>query len=285
MLAKSVKVHLLKVGSCRHVECLAIRGGRFSPVSFPSLSALIIHPDAGPILFDTGYAQHFHDATQSFPERLYRLATPMRLPPAQRLEQHLLRHGLRLQDIRHCIVSHFHGDHVAGLRDLPAASVIAMKSGYESMLRRGRWGGVLQGILPDLLPADLPQRLSFAETYPEVVLPSPWEVLGRGHDILGDGSLIGVPLPGHHAGHMGLLLRDEQDRTVLLAADSSWSLNAVRENIPPSRLVRPIIHDWRGYCRTLNTLHLLLARHAELIVLPSHCDQGLAQYDGTWDGQ
>lgn len=285
MHSKAVKIHLLKVGSCRHFECLAIRGGRFAPVSFPALSALIIHPTAGPILFDTGYADHFRDATDRFPERLYRLATPMQLPARQRLEQQLRRHGLELPDIRHCIVSHFHGDHIAGLRDLPCAAIIAMKSGYEVMRRRGRWGGVFQGILPYLLPEDLLQRLIFAETYPEVDLPNPWQLLGRGYDLLGEGSLIGVPLPGHTAGHMGLLVRDEQGRAVLLAADSSWSLNAVRENIPPSRVVRPIIHSWSGYRRTLNSLHTLLARHAELVVLPSHCDEGLTEYDRTWSAQ
>ena len=285
MRSQAVKIHLLKVGSCRHIECLAVRGGRFSPVTFPALSALIIHPEAGPILFDTGYADHFRDATDRFPERLYRWATPMQLPASQRLEQQLKRHGLRLKDIRHCIVSHFHGDHIAGLRDLPSAAVIAMKSGFEAIRRRGRWGGVLQGMLPYLLPEDLPQRLNFAETYPEMELPSPWQLLGRGYDLLGDSSLILVPLPGHTAGHMGLLLRDEQGRAVLLAADSSWSLSAVRENNPPSRVVRPIIHDWSSYCRTLNALHVLLGRHAELVVLPSHCNEGLAHYDRTWSAQ
>src|SRR5258708_26959100 len=130
MQSKAVKIHLLKVGSCRHLEFLAIRGGRFATVTLPALSALIIHPDAGPILFDTGDADHFRDATNRFPERLYRLATPMQLPAPQRLDQQLKSHGLRLTDIRHCIVSHFHGDHIAGLRDLPSAAVIAMKSGY-----------------------------------------------------------------------------------------------------------------------------------------------------------
>ena len=78
MLTKALEVRLLKVGSCRHLECLAVRGGRVTPIVFPSLAALIMHPDAGPILFDTGYAEHFHEATQTFPggsidgQRLFR---------------------------------------------------------------------------------------------------------------------------------------------------------------------------------------------------------------------
>jgi len=285
MLTKTLPVHLLKVGSCRHLECLAVRGGRIAPIVFPALAALILHPEAGPILFDTGYAEHFTEATQRFPERLYRWSTPVTLPAGQTLERQLARHGVTPPEIGLCIVSHFHADHIAGLRDLPRARIIAMKLGYQTLRRYGRWRGLLHGSLPHLLPDDLPERLTLADSCAVLAMPRPWELLGQGYDLLGDGSLIGVPLPGHSPGHMGLLLRDTAQRYVLLAADSSWSSHAVSDNRMPSSLVRPIFEDWKAYRVTLDLLHRTVSAHRELVVLPSHCDTGLSRYDPTWAAQ
>ncbi len=277
-----LQLSLLKVGSCRHLECLALKGGRLAAVEFPSLAALIRHPTVGPILFDTGYAEHFYSATQPFPERLYRWVTPVHLPPSQVLGHQLDRLGIKLSDVGYCIVSHFHGDHVAGLKDLPKAQVIAMSSGYVASKNSGRLKGVLDGILPALLPRDLPSRLHAAEAYRHVELPAPWGALGMGYDFFGDGSLIGISLPGHHRGHLGVLLRDGSGRDVLLAADASWSLRAIREDRMPSSLIRPIIDNWHEYRATLGLLHRLVERHRELVVLPSHCDTTLGSYDKGW---
>ena len=52
----SVSLNMLRVGGCRHLECMAARGGRLSLVNFPALCGLIRHPSLGWILYDTGYA-------------------------------------------------------------------------------------------------------------------------------------------------------------------------------------------------------------------------------------
>ena len=63
-------------GLCRHPECIACRGGSLRPISFPAMAAHI-HADGG-MLFDTGYAKHFLEATQPFPEKLYALTTQVK---------------------------------------------------------------------------------------------------------------------------------------------------------------------------------------------------------------
>jgi glyoxylase-like metal-dependent hydrolase (beta-lactamase superfamily II) len=116
-----VRLHVLRVGHCRHPECVAISGGAWRFAEFPALVGLIRHPVAGAILFDTGYAEHFLRATSGFPERLYRWTTPVTLPPEACLQAQLARHGLALHEIAAVFASHLHGDHIAGLRDLPNA--------------------------------------------------------------------------------------------------------------------------------------------------------------------
>jgi len=267
------------------MECLAMQGGSLRRVAFPSLSGLMIHPSAGPILFDTGYSEHFRLATEPFPERLYRWATPMRLPAHQKLERQLGRFGLSPGDVALCILSHFHGDHIAGLHDLPNARILAMRAGYESLQGQGRWRALLRGSLPALLPADAGARLGFVESTPRVSLPPPWKALGDGFDLLGDRSIIGVPLPGHAAGQLGLLIRDSKDREVLLAADATWSMRAVRSLRLPSLLARAITHDWHVYRSTFSALHEVSAAHPQVVILPSHCDASLTSYQPDWRAQ
>jgi glyoxylase-like metal-dependent hydrolase (beta-lactamase superfamily II) len=280
-----LELQLLKVGSCMHLECLAMQGGALRPIVFPALSGLMIHPSVGPILFDTGYSEHFRSATQPFPERLYRWTTPMRLPSNQTLQRQLARFGVGLEDVALCVVSHFHGDHVAGLRDLPNAKILAMQSGYENLKQRGRWRALMSGNLPALLPADLSSRLQFAESTPAVMLPSPWGELGHGFDLLGDQSILGIPLPGHAPGQLGLLIRDAVDRQVLLAADASWSMRAVAALKMPSLLARPVIHNWQVYRSTLGVLHRASVAHPDISILPSHCNVSLAGYQPSWAEQ
>ena len=69
-----VDLTLFDVGQCRHCERVTLAGGRWGKVTFPSMVALIVHPTEGAILYDTGYAPHFMDATAGFPERLYQIS-------------------------------------------------------------------------------------------------------------------------------------------------------------------------------------------------------------------
>ena len=272
-----VELHLLAVGACRHCERVALRSGRWRSITFPSICALIIHPTQGAWLYDTGYAEHFMAATQPFPERLYRWVTPVHLPAHECLSAQLAQHGLSLADIRGCVISHFHADHIAGLRDLPKARFIALRADVNA-LRQSRIGNLLDGFLPALLPPDFAERLDYADDQPRVPLGAAWAQLGAGFDLLGDGSLLAVPLPGHSAGHMGLRFIDQHAREILLCADACWSRTAWQTLSYPSLITRPVMHDWQQYKTTLQHLHQLGTQHPELWVLPSHCSSSLAAY-------
>lgn len=272
---------LLEVGRCRHLERVAIVGGRFRIVDFPALVVLIQHPAHGPILFDTGYADHFLTETESFPERLYRLATPPRLPPEERLAVQLRRHGISPEDVELVLVSHLHADHVAGLRDLPRARFLLLRRELETFRHLRGFAAVRRGFLPGLLPPDFAARADFAEDRPVAELGPSWAPFERGYDLLGDGSLIGIPLPGHTPGQLGVLLRAADGRPLLLAADSCWSARAWREQRPPSLLARPLIADWGEYRRQLGALRALAERQSELRILPSHCPATIGELRGT----
>lgn len=275
-----VALHLLSVGFCRHCERVTRAGGSWTPVSFPSICGLILHPAQGPVLFDTGYSSHFEVATRSFPERLYRWLTPVHLDHEQLLTTQLASHGLRPSDIRWCLISHFHADHIAGLKDLTHARFICLQEDFAQLRGLSRVAGLRHGLLPALLPGDFESRLRFANDLPRRQLPGAWAGLAQGYDLLGDDSLLALPLPGHVPGQMGVLLHDAQDREVLLCADACWSLPALQAGQLPMGVTRLIMHQWLQYQRTFALLRDLTQRHPELVVLPSHCQASLKHYRG-----
>lgn len=273
-----VQLTLFDVGHCRHCERVTLAGGRWASVTFPSMVALIVHPTEGAILYDTGYAPHFIDATAAFPERAYRWATPVALPQAQRLEVQLAACGLRPSDIRWCLVSHFHADHIAGLRDLPSARFVCMREDLEGMRAMSRLRGLRNGWLPALVPDDFDARVRYAGDGIARALPAPWTTLGEGVDLFGDGSLFAVAMPGHAPRQMGLCLRDAQDRAVLLCADACWSHLTFRERRLPTWPARLVTHDWAAYVRTVERLHALARTAPDVAILPSHCRASLDAY-------
>ncbi len=265
-----VELHWLRVGHCRQLECLAVGGGRWRRVEFPSLCGLIRHrdpaADAGVTLFDTGYAQHFFDATRRLPARLYRALLPVTLPAQERLPTQLRALGLSPRDVTRVVVSHFHGDHVAGLRDLPNARISVMASAVASLREHTGVDAIRHGFLPDLLPPDFDARCDAIEDEPAVAIPG----LGVGFDLLGDRSLLAVPLPGHTTGHTGLLLTTN-DSQVLLVGDAAWLRGSWQQNRPPARLARALFGDPVAAEVTLAGLGRLAADNPALVILPSHC--------------
>ena len=269
----TVALHLLRVGACRHLECMAAQGGRWTPVEFPALCGLIRHSERGWMLYDTGYAGHFFSATDTWPERLYRSALPVELPQDEVLKTQLAGFGLTPADISTVIVSHYHGDHIAGLRDFPNARFIALSADTKrfTALAGKRWRATLGGHLPNLLPDDYLNRVISADDCAERNLPDWLAPFETGDDLLGDGSLLGVPLPGHSHGQLGLFIPDAVGQPAFLVADACWSLPALREGRMPSRLALFVNAERQRFVKTFNGLSSISRRETAITLLPSHC--------------
>ncbi|MDC7684598.1 MBL fold metallo-hydrolase [Asticcacaulis sp. BYS171W] len=266
-------VHILQVGACRHPEIMSRRGGHLCPVDFPALVGLIVHESWGPILFDTGYDRRFFTATEPFPERLYRLATPVSLPE-QPLEDQLKTYGYAPDDIAAVVVSHFHGDHVAGLTRFTQARIFCARAGLEATRRGSRFTRVRQGLLGALVPEDIDRRATFFEVLPPEALGDDLAPFTHGVDLCGDGSLIAVELPGHCKGHWGLWVPQAR---LFFIGDAAWSLDAVEDNVPPPALTTGLLGHTATYRATLTALNAL-SKRGRVEIIPSHC----ARTAGKW---
>jgi glyoxylase-like metal-dependent hydrolase (beta-lactamase superfamily II) len=108
---------------------------------------------------------------------------------------------------------------------------------------------------------------------PAIDLGPAWAPFSHGYDLIGDKSLIGIPLPGHSPAQLGVLLRTLDDAQILLAADSCWSARAWKEQRLPSFLARPLFADWSDYRATLAGLKTVAAHNPDLAIVPSHCTE------------
>ncbi|MDG0794115.1 MBL fold metallo-hydrolase [Cohnella ginsengisoli] len=180
--------------------------------------------------------------------------------------------GIRADEIGTVILSHFHADHIAGARDFPNARFLYPEAAYAPLRRLGPFRSTRAGFLPGLLPDGFADQASPIErTAAWTPLPGPSPLSG-GWDLLGDGSLIAVSLPGHAAGQIGLLLYASEGPTrCLLCADAAWSSLALRENRPPHPAAGIVMDDRRAYRDTFAQLRRWQAADPALVIVPSHC--------------
>src|SRR5579859_2193842 len=260
---------------------MTIEGGSWRPVPFPALSMLLIHPEEGPILYDTGYDPAFFRATERFPEKLYRLTTPAEIPPGEDLARQLRRLGIAPADIRHLILSHFHADHIAGAHLFPQAAVHCAKTGLTSARSGARLSQVRHGILAALIPPDIEARARFFEEGRRVALSADLAPFEDGVDLLGDGSILAIELPGHCPGHWGLFVRDRATGPHLMVGDAAWSCDAIEQNRPPPLVTTALLGDTAATRDTLNRLHRLQRRNGDVRFTPCHCPRRAAEAEKT----
>ncbi|MBV9774646.1 MAG: MBL fold metallo-hydrolase [Gemmatimonadetes bacterium] len=265
-----LRCHVLDTGYCLASEHHVLRGAPRRRMECHALVALLHHPEHGWTLFDTGYAPRVLDATRRWPYRLYRVATPLRIPAAGAVVDQLPALGVARDEVRRIVLSHFHADHVGGLRDFPAAGIVALREAYDDVAGRSGFGALRRAFLPDLLPADFAQRTALLPEPSGAPLPG----LGPTHDLFGDGSLLLARLPGHARGQLGMLARTEGG-PVLFAADGAYTARSIRERRPPSRVTRLFVDDFREVEATLGRLHEFAAARPEVRIVPTHCPEAL----------
>ena len=268
-----MRVSLLTAGWTTHPAGIARRGAGRAPVRFPALVVVVEHPD-GTVLFDTGYAPRVRAAMAHGLDRVYGGLLPVHVEPDASAAAQLAARGVDPAAVRYVVLSHLHADHVGGLLDFPAARVVA-DPGAVALARRVRGFGLLRrGLLPALLPDDLPDRLVDPASLPPAAAAD-LDPLTGARDLLGDGRLLVVPLPGHSAGHLGLVVRTPGTDLVLVG-DAAWHTRAVTHGELPHPVARAVTADWAAYRGTLAALDDLARRRTGVLVLPSHDEDAIA---------
>lgn len=250
------------------MACMALRGAGMAVCRFPA-RAYLIESARGRWLWDTGYASHFLDHTRDGIFKWYRRVTPVHFDAKQAVARQLRERGVLVGDLTAVILSHFHGDHIAGLRDLQGVPTWLAGGGWSTTRALRGIGALRSGFIPGLIPPDFESSVTAIETFRQIALPSALAPFTHAYAVPGaEDEFLIVHLPGHAEGHIGAFVATEKG-WVLLASDAAWSHTGYRELVGPSRLVHAVMSDIGQYYDTLKKLNQL-HRHGRVCIRLTH---------------
>lgn len=224
---------------------------------------LISHPD-GPILFDTGESPLCNTPGYLPAWSPTKMVCKTTITPEEGVINQLRLHGVEPKDLQAVVLSHLHGDHAGGLKDLareaPHVPVYVSREHWD-VFGKHPLHATIQGCTPQHWPKDFaPKMVDFSDH-----AVGPWKQSGK---ITSDGKVVAVHTPGHVPGHLSLVVfgdNDDQTRTTyLLAGDATYGLDTLDKEEPDGINDDPVT--------ALRSLKLIkeFASQTDLVVLPSH---------------
>jgi glyoxylase-like metal-dependent hydrolase (beta-lactamase superfamily II) len=262
-------VTLLKAGYCTQWDRLARTTGKMKKIQFPATFLLIKHPTMGTVLFDTGYAPRVQEAMKVFPYKIHGLLTPVFLKPGESAKEQLESKGIAAKDVSYIILSHFHVDHMGGLRDFQNAKFICSKEEYIEVKDKKDYAAMKSAFNPNLLPTDFEKRSIYLENQRKVQTPIFNDIFPEAYDLFGDGSILGIKLPGHTSHQYGILLT-YKNQPHFFIADATWLTETYESLALPSGLAKWYLGLGKDYYETIDQLHRLHKKYPHVKLIPCH---------------
>ena len=230
----------------------------------PALWFVIEHPVHGTILFDTGYAYRYYDAVRRFPYCILKLILPVKVSENDDAVKQLKARRINPDEVS-IIMSHLHIDHAGGIHDFPHAPVYLSKEEWdiaqESPLRL-----LKKCYLKSLFDKLSTEQVNIIDFSADV----PYGPFEKSIDLFWDGTLILVPLFGHTAGQMGLIVNCSEQERYFLVADAVYCRENYLEMAYGSPLSNIAHTDVQKYHSQYRLLHDVAEANPDLRIIPSH---------------
>ena len=269
------KCHFTHPGYCTANKSEVLQGEKKENIRFYATIGILEHEKHGLILFDVGYHNNFFESTRRLPFSLYGKITPVFHSEHQTASNRLRSLGYEPDQVKFIIISHFHADHIAGVKDFPNARFICSKEAWDSIKYRRGFSALRRGFIPSLLPIDFERRLQLLvfNNNEHIKVNN---ILGPEYDLFTDGSLLLCQLPGHAAGQIGMRLQTE-DGEVFFIADAAWVKKNYQEMHLPSPIVKLFFSSWKDFRVSLQKVNTYYNSKTNTQIIPCHCMETLLQ--------
>jgi glyoxylase-like metal-dependent hydrolase (beta-lactamase superfamily II) len=226
------------------------------------VNVYVIEHSRGLILFDTGQDRASVTDESYFPGGLaghmYDRLARFDIGEDDTLTAQLATLGYTPADVDTAIVSHLHQDHIGGLAELAGSELLVSAAEWAELAKPAP---ELRGFLRShiQLPGLKWHQVSLEPTSDPDLAP-----FTESLDVMGDGSLVLLPTPGHTAGSMSLLVRRAGRPPLLLAGDLTYGADILQRGQLPG------VGSRRRLAESSQKVLALAGQQPGLVVLPAH---------------
>jgi glyoxylase-like metal-dependent hydrolase (beta-lactamase superfamily II) len=226
------------------------------------INVYVIEHAKGLVLFDTGQDRASVTDGSYFPGGftgvIYDRLARFRIGEEETLERQLDTLGYSAADVDTAILSHLHQDHIGGITQLNRADLLVSAAEWQEL---SRFAPEPRGFLRDhiMIPGLRWRQINFEPTNDPTLAPFPESL-----DVMGDGSLVMLPTPGHTAGSVSLLIRRRGSAPLLLVGDLTYGAELLERRRIPG------VGDRSQLAETTDQVLALKQRMPGLVILPAH---------------
>src|SRR5438477_3498595 len=235
-----LRINVLKFAESRRAKKFSVKGAPDEPSVQARTAFQIVYPD-GYIMLDAGMDQQIHNFFGRG------VVEPYDTDAAKQVER-------AVAGARSIIVTHEHGDHVAGVIHTPSAKDLASKT---------------------ILTRDQVKTLLTNPQMPEIKLTpeaaSRYHIIDYDHDMAFAPGIVLIKAPGHTPGSQMVFVRLESGREYLFIGDTAWHMDGVRQI--KGKDAPWIQEDENTLAAQLSWLNGLYKTEKNLFIIASHDDE------------
>jgi N-acyl homoserine lactone hydrolase len=239
-------------------------------LTVPVVAFLVEHPEAGPLLVDTG----FHGSVAANPTanlgRLSRFTFKgIEMQPEQAVAAQLREKGIEPSSVAAVVMTHLHLDHASAISDFPQSTFFFSTAEWNAATTQGQFHGYVK------------RQFDHAFDYRTLDFDGPdaagFSGFGRTFDLLGDGSVRLAFTPGHTLGHLSVVLRLKGGE-ILVAGDAMFMTRTLTDHHLPWR-----VEDEHLFRRSLREIELYAQETPDALIIPGHDWQAWQALDPVYE--